>query len=238
MSDYWRFSKQQKKIFSYSRQESKLIIFHMISLISSRSRPMTGYQDFVNIFGSGIFIKSREIAKKFSFQKALSSVYIIPTFFRGIYYIPTHRERKGHFIENKQDFFTNLFNSRYGRMKWYWGLSTSARYHGMEWSATKILEIVTLEKSKTINISEKIGSLKKKKSYRSALLVQYLSSLEVNIIYIHKANQESFSSIKIDETIGPVCGKEQIKKDIEKFSSKIRNPSLKKIYNRIITRYN
>ena len=199
---------------------------------------MTGYQDFVNIFSSGKFVKSSEIAKKFSFQKALSSVYIIPTFFRGIYYIPTHRERKGHFIENKQDFFINLFNSRYGRKKWYWGLSTSARYYGIEWSATKILEIVSQEKSKTINISEKIQSLKKKKSYRSALLVQYLSSLDVNIIYIHKGKQESFSSIKIDETIGPVCAKEQIPKDIEKFSSKIRNHNIKKIYKRILTRYN
>ncbi|MBN1860834.1 MAG: hypothetical protein JW840_05170 [Candidatus Thermoplasmatota archaeon] len=198
---------------------------------------MTGYQDFVNIFSNGKFVRSREITKKFSFQKALSSVYIIPTFFRGIYYIPTHRERKGHFIENKKDFFTNLFHSRYGQKKWYWALSTSARYYGLEWSATTILEIVTLEKSKTINISEKIRSLEKKKSYRSALLVQYLSSLEVNIIYIHKGNQDSFSSIQIDETIGPICAKEQIVKDIEKFSSKIRNHTLKKIYKRILTRY-
>jgi hypothetical protein len=209
----------------------------MMRLKNSRSRPMAGYQDFVNIFSSGKFVTSSEIAKKFSFQKALSSVYIIPTFFRGMYYIPTPRERKGHFIENKQDFFTNLFHSRYGRKKWYWALSTASRYHGLEWSATKILEIVTLEKSKTIHVSEKIRSLKKKKSYRSALLVHYLSSLDVNIIYIHKGKQESLSSIIIDETIGPVCAKEHIPKDIEKFSSKIRNPNLKKIYKRILTSY-
>jgi hypothetical protein len=198
---------------------------------------MTGYQDFVNIFGSGIFLKSNEIAKKYSLQKALSSLYIIPTFFRGIYYIPTNRERKGHFVESKQDFFTFLFDIFYGRKKWYWGLSSAARHYGIEWSATKILEIVVQEKSKTINVSDKILSLRKKKSYRSATLAKYLSSLDVNLIYIHKGNQESLSSIKIDETIGPVCAKEQILKDIEKFSSKIRNPSLKKIYKRIITRY-
>jgi len=198
---------------------------------------MTGYQDFVKIFGSGIYIKSNEITKRYSLQKALSSLYIIPTFFRSIYYIPTDRERKGHFIENKQDFFTSLFDFRYDRKKWYWGLSTAARYYGIEWSATKILEIVVQEKSKTINLSDKILSLKKKKSYRSATLAQYLSSLDVNSIYIHKGNQESLSSIKIDETIGPVCTKEQIPKDIEKFTSKIRNHNLKKIYKRIISHF-
>jgi len=194
---------------------------------------MNGYQDFVKIFGSGIFIESNKITKKYPLQKALSSLYIIPTFFRGVYYIPTSRERKGHFIERKQDFFTSLFDRYYGRKKWYWALSTAARHYGIEWSATKILEIVTLEKSKTINVSDKILSLQKKKSYRSATLEKYLSSLDINIIYIHKGNQESLSSIKIDEIIGPVCTKEQIPKDIERFHSKIRDPNLKKIYKRI-----
>ena len=198
---------------------------------------MTGYQDFVKIFGSGIFIKSNEITKNYSLQKALSSLYIIPTFFRGIHYIPTSRERKGHFIERKQDFFTSLFDLYYGKKKWYWGLSTAARHYGIEWSATKILEIVVQQKSKTINVSDKILSLQKKKSYRSATLAKYFSSLDVNFIYIHKGNQESLSSIKIDETIGPVCTKEQIPKDIEKFTSKIRHPNLKKIYKRILTHF-
>lgn len=149
----------------------------------------------------------------------------------------TARERKGHFIENKQDFFTSLFDFHYGKKKWYWGLFTAARYYGLEWSATKILEIVALEKSKTFNVSYKIFSLQKKRSYRSATLSKYLSSLDVNLIYIHKGNQESLSSIKIDEIIGPVCTKEQILKDIENFTSKIRNHSLKKIYDRIIIRF-
>jgi len=198
---------------------------------------MNGYQDFVKIFGSGIFIKSSEITKKYSLQKALSSLYIIPTFFRGIYYIPSNLERKGHFIERKQDFFTSLFDSYYGRKKWYWGLSTAARHYGIEWSATKILEIVTQKKSKTINVSDKILSLQKKKSYRSATLEKYLSSLDVNLIYIHKGNQESLSSITIDDMIGPVCTRGQIPKDIEKFRSKIRNQNLKKIYKRINTHF-
>jgi len=196
---------------------------------------MTGYQDFVNIFGNGRLLQSNEIGKKYTFQKALVSLYIIPTFFRGIYYIPTNRERKGHFIENKQEFLTSLLDKRYGRNKWYWGLSTAARYHGIEWSATKILEIVVLEKSKTINVSEKILSLKRKKSYRSATLAKYYNSLEVNIIFIHAGQKKSLSSIKIDDTMGPICTKEQISKDIKRFYSKIRHPELKKIYSRINT---
>jgi len=194
---------------------------------------MNGYQDFVSIFGSGQFIYSNEISKKYSFQKALTSLYIIPTFFRGIYYIPTNRERKGHFIENKQEFFSSLFTKHYGRNRWYWGLSTAARYYGIEWSATKILEIVSMEKSKTINFSEKIMSLKKKKSYRSITLAKFYNSLDVNIIFIHKGRKESLSSIKIDDTMGPICTKQQLQKDIKKFSSKIRYSELKKIYTRI-----
>lgn len=200
-----------------------------MSLKNSSGGYMTGYQDFIKIFGSGLLIKSNEIKKNYSLQKALSSLYIIPTFFRGIYYIPTSRERKGHFIERKQDFFTSLFDFHYGKKKWYWGLSTAARHYGIEWSATKILEIVAQEKSKTINVSDKIFSLQKKKSYRSATLVKYLTSLDVNLIYIHKGNQKSLSSIKIDETIGPVCKKEQIPKDIEKILLKKVITTLKNI---------
>ena len=208
----------------------------MMNLKNLSGGYMNGYQDFVKIFGSGRFIKSNDIKKKYLLQKALSSLYILPTFFRGVYYIPTNRERKGHFIENKQDFFTSLFDLYYGKKKWYWGLSTAARHYGIEWSATKILEIVTLKKSKTINISDKILSLQKKKSYRSATLVKYYSSLDLNLIYVHKGKKEALSSIKIDEIIGPVCIKEQIFLDIEKFSSKIRNKNLKKIYKRIISK--
>jgi len=195
---------------------------------------MNGYQNFVKIFGSGIFIKSKEIKKKYSLQKALSSLYIIPTFFKGIYYIPTALERKGHFIENKQDFFTSLFNIYYGRKKWYWALSTAARNYGLEWSATKILEIVSMKKTKTIMISERISSLQEKKSYRSLTLAEYYESLDVNILYVHKGNQKNFENIKIDDMLGPVCNKDQLLYDVRKYKSKIRNQNLKKIYNRII----
>lgn len=195
---------------------------------------MTGYQDFVKLFGSGIFIKSKDIKPKRLFQKALASLYIIPTFFRGIYYIPKDRERKGHFIGKRQDFFTTLFDTYYGRKKWYWSLSTAARHYGIEWSATRILEIVALRKPKTIDISEKIHSLQKKRSYRSSTLAKYLISLEVNRIYIHKGKKSSFSSIKIDGTMGPICTQDQLQKDVEQFISKIRDPKLKLVYKRIL----
>jgi hypothetical protein len=198
---------------------------------------MTGYQNFVDIFSSGIFIKSDEIKKKYSFQKALSSLYIIPTFFKEIYYIPTNRERKGHFIENKQDFFTSLFNFKYKRKQWYWGLSTAARHYGLEWSSTRILEIVTLEKTKTIKISKRVSSLQYKSSYRSELLAEFYDSLDVNIIYIHKGKQKNLESLKIDDMLGPVCSKDQLLKDVKIYRSKVRDKQLKRIYNRIIEEF-
>jgi hypothetical protein len=208
-----------------------------MSLMNSGGGYMTGYQNFVDIFDSGIFIKSDEIKKKYSFQKALSSLYIIPTFFKGIYYIPTMRERKGHFIENKQDFFTSLFNVKYGRKQWYWGLSTAARHYGLEWSSTRILEIVTLEKTKTVKVSERVASLQDKSSYRSETLAHFYDSLDVNIIYIHKGDQKNFESIKIDDMLGPVCTKNQLFRDVKFFRSKVRDQRLKRIYDRIIEKF-
>ena len=209
----------------------------MMSLKNLGGGYITGYQDFVNLFGSGKFIRSNQIKKNYSLQKALSSLYIIPTFFRGIYYIPTSLERKGHFIRRKQDFFTSLFDVHYGRKKWYWALSTAARYYGIEWSATRILEIVVHEKSKTINVSDRVASLQNKRSYRSAILAQYLSSFDVNRIYIHKGHYDSLASIKIDGILGPVCTKEQLFKDVETYISKVRDHNLKKIYKRIIASF-
>jgi hypothetical protein len=194
---------------------------------------MTGYQDFVDLFGSGIFIKSRDIAKGYPLQKAIASLYALPTFFRGIYYIPTRLERKAHVIERKQDFFTSLFDFHYGKKRWYWGLSTAARYYGVEWSATKILEIVVRERPKTIDILNKTRALQKKKSYRSLTIASYLASLDVNAVYIHKGKEDSLSSIRIDDAMGPVCTREQIKKDINMFIPKVRDRRMKNIYKRI-----
>ncbi|MFW6120067.1 MAG: hypothetical protein ACOC80_04105 [Petrotogales bacterium] len=198
---------------------------------------MSGYQDFVDLFGSGVFIRSNEIKKKYSLQKALSSVYVIPTFFKGIYYVPMILERKGHFILNKQEFFISLFNIQYGRKKWYWALSTAARYYGFEWSATQILEIVTMERTKTIKVAERIASLRYKRSYRSATLAKYYDSLDVNLIYIHQGKQNNFESIKIDDELGPVCTKEQLFEDIKQYCGKIRDQRLKRIYDRIIEEF-
>ncbi|MEF8848586.1 MAG: hypothetical protein V5A68_05575 [Candidatus Thermoplasmatota archaeon] len=198
---------------------------------------MSGYQNFVEVFGEGVFVKSSEIKKNYSFQKALSSLYIIPTFFKGIYYIPTFRERKGHFFENKQDFFTFLFNFRYGRKNWYWGLSTAARYYGLEWSATHILEIVTMERTKTIRVSERISSLQDKKSYRSMTLAKYYDSLDVNTIYIHKGDRKNFESVIIDDVLGPVCNKDQLFRDVKSYRSKVRDQRLRRIYDRILEEF-
>jgi hypothetical protein len=196
---------------------------------------MTGYQHFVNIFGSGLFIRSEKIKKRYSFEKALSSLYIIPSFYKGLYYIPTERERKGHFIEHKQDFFIALFNQQYGRGNWYWALSTAARYYGVEWSATKILEVMSKRRSKTIDVAGRVESLKQKQSYRSVTLADYYESLQINVIYVHTGDKPNVSSIRIDGEIGPVCTKDQLIKDLCKYFSKVKEERLKRIYKRIIS---
>jgi hypothetical protein len=198
---------------------------------------MTGYQDFVELFGSGRFVSSKDIKQQYPFEKALSSLYIIPTFFKGIYYVPTSRERKGHFIENKQDFFISLFDLVYGRKRWYWALTTAARFYGFEWSTTRVLEIMTLAKSKTVSIVDRASSLQQKRSYRSITLAEYLDSLQVNIIYIHKGSKERFNSVRIDGELGPICSKDQLFEDLKQYRSKVNESNLKKVYDRILKEY-
>ena len=86
-------------------------------------------------------------------------------------------------------------------------------------------------------ISERISSLQDKRSYRSATLADYYNSLDVNAIYIHKGKQKSLESVKINGELGPVCTKDQLFKDVKQYRSKVRNQSLKRIYNRIIENF-
>ena len=127
-----------------------------------------------------------------------------------------------------------MFNQQYGRGNWYWALSTAARYYGFEWSTTGILEVMSNKRSKTIDITGRIESLKQKQSYRSVTLADYYVSLEVNVIYVHKADKPNVSSIRIDGEIGPVCTKDQLIKDLCKYVSKVKQGRLKRIYSRIM----
>lgn len=208
-----------------------------MSLRNSRGGYVSGYQNFIKFFNSGEFLSSRDISRYFSLSKALSSLYIIPTFFKGVYYIPSERERKGHFIDQPVDFFSNLFDFVYGRKKWYWSLSTAARYYGEEWSSTKVLEIVTTKESKKINVSSRVESLEQKRSYRSRLLSKMVSSLDINLVYIHKGKKDFLKEIKISSKIGPIASKERLKKDILFFMSKTKNDSFRRLYKKYMQNF-
>lgn len=197
---------------------------------------MTGYQNFVKKFKVGNFVSSRDIAKTFNFSKALTSLYVFPTFFKGVYYIPMERERKGRFVEKPAEFFSNLFNFVYGRKKWYWSLSTAARRYGREWSATKILEIVTPHRYKTIEIASRAETLQKKRSYRSKTLAEILSALGINAVHIHKGKKQFLKEIKIDPEMGPIATKERLKRDILFFLPRTKKPSLRRLYKKYLER--
>jgi len=195
---------------------------------------LNGYQGFVRLFKQKSFVSSKNIREKYNLQKALASNYIIPSFFRGIYYVPSIRERKGHFIENPKDFFYDLFNFVYGRSRWYWSLATAARYYGLEWSAGKVIEIVTPIHSKTINVFARASSLEKKKSHRSKVLSKILFSLDVNYVLIHKGKESFLKEIKLDSEFGPVATKIRMIKDIDLFLSKSRIKPLRRIYKSLL----
>lgn len=128
------------------------------------------------------------------------------------------------------EFFSNLFNFVYGRKNWYWALSTAARYYGSEWSATKILELVCVKESKTIDVLGRVVSLEKKTSYRSKILSKMLSSLSINLIVVHKGKKNFLNEIKIDDELGPVATKDRLRKDVEFFISKTKILSLRRLY--------
>ena len=150
---------------------------------------MSGYQNFYRLFKPKTFVASKEIASKFKLQNALASNFVIPSFFKGVYYVPSQRERKGRFIEKPSEFFIDLFNFIYGQSGWYWSLSTAARFYGLEWSSGRILEVVVAIKSKKIDIVARVASLENKKSYRSKVLSGILSTLGINFVIIHKGKK-------------------------------------------------
>ncbi|HLC68333.1 MAG TPA: hypothetical protein VJH24_00710 [Candidatus Bilamarchaeaceae archaeon] len=186
------------------------------------------------MFSGGAFVSSKEIARSFNFPKALSSLYIIPTFFKGIYYVPSEKERKGHFIDKPAQFFSNLFDFAYGRKKWYWSLSTAARHYGSEWSSTKILEIVAVGESKKLDIISRAESLGRKRSYRSRTLSKILLSLGINLVFIHKGKRIFLKEIKIDSELGPVATKERLKKDAVFFLPRNKDKSLRRLYKKYL----
>ncbi len=194
---------------------------------------MKGYLDFCKLFKERRFISSSEIKRRYSLQKAISSLYVVPSFFREVYYIPSQRERKGQFIEKPIEFFYDLFNYVYGKGKWYWAISTAARYQGIEWSSGRILEIICTTQSKTIDIFARVSSLESKKSYRSKVLSKILSSLEINYVFIHEGKKSSLKETKIDSEIGLVATKERILEDIELFLPKMRMEPIRRLYRAI-----
>ncbi len=195
---------------------------------------MTGYLGLIKKFKAGDFVSSKEISKKFSFSKALGSLYIFPTFFKGVYYVPLEREKKGHFIARPSEFFYKLFDFVYGRKNWYWSLSTAARHYGLEWSTTKILEIVAHRRYKTISVIDRFESLEKKSSYRSKILAQIFGSLGINSVFIHKGKKDFLREITIDSEVGPMETKERLKKDILFFLGRTKNQSLRRLYKRYL----
>ena len=197
---------------------------------------MSGYQSFYKSFRQKTFVSSKVIASKFKLQNALASNYILPSFFKGVYYVPSQLERKGQFIEKPAEFFADLFNFLYGRNGWYWALTTAARYYGLEWSSGKVLEIVVATKSKKIDIAARVASLGNKKSYRSKVLSRILSALGINFVIIHKGRKDSLKEVKIDSEIGPVATKSRMMKDIEIFLSKTKMKSLRRLYRAIIAK--
>jgi len=201
-----------------------------MSLLNLRGGLLTGYQNFARKFKTGTFVSSEDIAKKADLGKALASLYVFPAFFKKVYYIPTLRERKGHFIEKPSQFFYKLFNFVYGRKKWYWSLTTAARYYGSEWSSTKILEIVVTKESKTIDIASRISSLEKKRSYRSKIMAEIFSSLDTNLVIIHKGKKEFLNEIKIDSETGPVATRKRMEKDFDFFIKRTKSRQLRKLY--------
>jgi len=205
----------------------------MTNLMNLRGDWLNGYLAFCKLFKQRRFISSSDIKNRYNLQKAITSLYIFPSFFRGVHYIPSQRERKGQFIEKPMEFFYDLFNYVYGRGKWYWALSTAARYHGLEWSSGMILEIMSTKQSKVIGVFARVSALELKKSYRSKVLAKVLSSLGINHVIIHKGKKNSLKETKTDPEIGLVATKERLLKDIELFLPKMRIGPIRHLYRAI-----
>ena len=153
--------------------------------------------------------------KKKEIETLFTSLKLFPTPFKGIYYVPLEIERKGGFI-GKPLLVLSRATEHYLKSKnFYFSCVTAEEQYGIQWQPSGQVHIVNDKLSKRINLKERIGRNKSKKTARAKKIAKLLSLYGYEIL-LHKA--KSFRGCRFRETpYGRFAARSQIRIDKKRF---------------------
>jgi len=149
-----------------------------------------------------------------------SNLYLFPTPFKNIYYIPTQDERTGWLIQKPEPALKQALSIHLGANNFYYSCKTAEEHFGIDWHRSGETHVVNPVRSGRIDLGARIGRNRGKKTWRARQVARILEFYGRKIIF-HLADGTWIRKAKIKRT--PYCDfamPSQIKKDRKKFREK------------------
>ncbi len=146
-----------------------------------------------------------------------ASLRLFPTPFKGIYYAPLEQERKAWFIEKPLTVVLMALEVLLASKKFYFSCDTAEEALGLKWTPSGRIHIVNERYSGFIDLAERIGRNRNKRTYRAGKIAQLLSFYGNRIIF-HKVKPGWVERAKLRQTpYGRFALRSQIKIDRKRF---------------------
>ena len=147
----------------------------------------------------------------------VANLFLFPTPFKGIYYVPLDDERKGWLLQNPALALREALAVYLKTDKFYYSCRTADEYHGISWHPSGEMHVVNAVRSGKIDLEARIGRNRQKKTWRAKTVARILEFYCRKIIF-HKGEVEG---AKLKRTpYGDFALPSQIKKDRKRFREK------------------
>ncbi|MBM3229564.1 hypothetical protein FJZ26_03970 [Candidatus Parvarchaeota archaeon] len=165
---------------------------------------------FMQLFSQGI--PKREILDM------AKNLYLFPTPFKGIYYVPSNDERRGWLVEKPPVAMRQAMGIYLSTSKFYYSCATAEEFHGISWHPSSELHVVNSVRSGKIDLQVRIGRNRLKKTWRAKQVARILEFFP-GIIIFHKVPSIDGAKFK-DTPYGRFATRSQIRIDKKRFREK------------------
>ena len=142
------------------------------------------------------------------------NLYLFPTPFKGIYYVPTDDEREGWLIGKPELAVREAIALHLGTSDFYYSCATAEEFHGISWHPSGELHVVNGVRSGRINLRARVDRNRAKKTWRAHKIARILEFYGNEIVF----HLGGISGAKCRETpYGKFALPSQIKKDRKRF---------------------
>jgi len=156
----------------------------------------------------------RQGLKEKEISSMAKNLYLFPTPFKGIYYIPTGDEREGWLIEKPSLAIREAIALHLETSDFYYSCATAEEFHGISWHPSGELHVVNVVRSGRVKLKERIARSRAKKTWRAHKVARILEFYGSEIIF----HRGSVAGAKYKETpYGKFALVSQIKKDRKRF---------------------